>query len=235
MITVAIVDDDGIVCDILSTRLDDEPDFECVGVAGTAEEARNLAMKHKPEIILLDIMLGGTTDPIDLAAELVALSTTSQVVVCTAWSDNVTLDREEEFRQKVRASRNGVTDWISKSRGVNEVIQHLREAALRPRGPINPPTPIEDALNRYLRTSESIFDGMRFRGNVSALTPAEVRIAAVVARGLEADMTVDEICKVTRMTPGTVRGHLKSIYGKWNVHLQAAFVAEARRRGLLGD
>jgi DNA-binding CsgD family transcriptional regulator len=34
---------------------------------------------------------------------------------------------------------------------------------------------------------------------------------------------------------GTIRAHMKTIYAKWGVHGQAAFVAEARRRGLLGD
>jgi DNA-binding CsgD family transcriptional regulator len=30
----------------------------------------------------------------------------------------------------------------------------------------------------------------------------------------------------------TLRTHLRSIYAKWDVHSQAQFVAEARRRGL---
>ncbi len=56
----------------------------------------------------------------------------------------------------------------------------------------------------------------------------------IVARGLEADMTIEEIAKDTRLVPGTIRGHLKTIYAKWGVHTLAGFVAEARRRGLLG-
>jgi DNA-binding CsgD family transcriptional regulator len=46
-------------------------------------------------------------------------------------------------------------------------------------------------------------------------------------------MTIDEIAKSTQMVPGTIRGHLKTIYAKWGVNTQPAFVAEARRRGLL--
>jgi len=38
---------------------------------------------------------------------MIRLSPRSRVVVCTAWSDNVKLDGEEEFRQKVRASHSG--------------------------------------------------------------------------------------------------------------------------------
>ena len=233
--TVAIIDNDQYVCDSLHSRLGLESGFECVGTASTADAARELVSASQPDLIVLDIMLGGRTDPIDLAADLVRLSTRSQVIVCTAWSDNLQLDREQEFRQKVRASRHGVTDWISKGRGINELIARLREAGSRQGTTHAPPTPIEQALGEYLKSAESIFDGMAFRGTATELTPAEVRVAAIVARGLEADMTIEDISRLRRLMPGTVRGHLKSIYSKWNVHNQAAFVAEAHRRGLLGD
>jgi DNA-binding NarL/FixJ family response regulator len=232
---VVIVDNDQYVCDSLQARLDREQDFECVGAVGWPDAARKLVAETRPDLIVLDIMLGDGGDPIDLAADLVKLSPQSQVVVCTAWSDSLQLDREQEFRQKVRASRNGVTDWISKGNGINELIARLREAAHRQQTTHAPLTPIEDALGEYLRRAESIYDGMNFRGSATELTPAETRVAAIVARGLEADMSVDEIARLRRLVPGTVRGHLKSIYLKWNVHNQAAFVAEVRRHGLFGD
>jgi DNA-binding NarL/FixJ family response regulator len=233
--TVVIVDNDQYVCDSLQARLGREPDFECVGTAGWPEAARKLAQDTRPDLIVLDIMLGGGGDPIDLAADLIKLSPASQIVVCTAWSDSLQLDREQEFRQKVRASRNGVTDWVSKGSGINELVARLREAAHCERAAHSPQTPIEEALGEYLGTAASIFEGLTFRGSATELSPAEIRVAAIVARGLEADLGVEEIARMRRMVPGTVRGHLKSIYLKWNVHNQAAFVAEARRRGLLGD
>jgi DNA-binding NarL/FixJ family response regulator len=236
MTTVAVIDNDQYVCDSLRARLGMEGDFECVGTVSTADAARRLIRASKPDLIVLDIMLGsGGPDPIDLASDLVRLSPTSQVIVCTAWSDNLQLDSEQEFRQKWRASRNGVIDWISKGRGINELIERLREAAHRQRTEHTPLSPIEEALGDYLRSAESIFDEITFRGDAAELTPTEIRVAATVARGLEADMGVDEISHLRRLVPGTVRGHLKSIYLKWNVHNQAAFVAEAHRRGLLGD
>jgi DNA-binding CsgD family transcriptional regulator len=61
----------------------------------------------------------------------------------------------------------------------------------------------------------------------------ERRVAAAIACGLEADMTVDEVCRLRRLNTGNVRTHLRNIYGKWDVHGQAAFVAEARRRNLI--
>jgi two-component system, NarL family, response regulator DevR len=232
--TVAIVDDDRLVCEHLEERLSRERDLECVGVASTADAARELIRSTQPDLIGLDIMLHEATDPIELAAQMVQLSPRSRVVVCTAWSDNVRLDGEEEFRQKVRASQNGVVGWISKGRGINEIIAELRAIARwceKPEGP----SQLDLALGEYLRAAGSAYQADPFHADQgdARLTPTEARIAAISARGLEADMTIDEIATTTRVPPGTVRAHMKTIYAKWGVRHQAAFVAEARRRGLL--
>lgn len=234
MATVVIVDDDRLVCDHLEERLGREDGLECTGVAYTADTALDLVRKKLPDLIVLDIMLHQAVDPIDLAAQMTQTSSHSRVVVCTAWSDNIRLDSYEEFRQKVRASRNGVVDWISKSRGINEIITELSAVArwcAQPQGP----SPLERALGDYLNLAGSAYSGDPFHGDHGEprLTPAEAKIAAIVARGLEGDMTIEQIAKSTRSVPGTIRGHLKTIYTKWGVHTLPAFVAEARRRGLL--
>jgi DNA-binding NarL/FixJ family response regulator len=234
MVSVAIVDDDRLVCEHMQERLDRSDEMRCVGVAHLPGAARELVRRTRPDLIVLDIILTDVPDPIGLAEELITISPRSRVVVCTTWSDNVKLDHEVEFRQKVRASRCGVISWVSKGRGINEVFDELRRAAEWRAEPTGP-SPLEQALGMYLRTAGASFVEGPFHGGDAGLTPAEARIAAEVARGLEADMTVDEVARATRMVPGTIRGHLKSVYAKWQVHGQAAFVAEARRRGLLDD
>jgi DNA-binding NarL/FixJ family response regulator len=234
MTTVAVVDDDLLVCEHLQERLDGRDDMTCVGIAQAPGDARELVQRTKPDLIVLDIILADVRDPIGLAEELVTRSPRSRIVVCTTWSAKVVLDHEVVFRQKVRASRSGVISWISKGGGVDEVLDELRRAAdwaAKPDGP----SPLELALGADLRAAGASFVEGPFHGGDAGLTPTEARIAAAVARGLEADMTVDEVARATRMVPGTIRGHLKSVYAKWQVHGQAAFVAEARRRGLLDD
>jgi DNA-binding NarL/FixJ family response regulator len=233
--TVIVVDDDRLVCEHLEERLGREKDLECIGVAYTADTARELVRAKQPDLIVLDIMLHKATDPIELAGQMVRLSPHSRVVVCTAWSDNVRLDSEEEFRQKVRASRSGVVGWISKSRGISEIIAELREMAIwcaHPEGP----SQLDLALGDYLRLSGSAYPADPFHADQgdAQLTPTEARVAAIVARGLEADMTIEEIAKGTQLVPGTIRAHMRTIYTKWDVHTLAGFGAEARRRGLLG-
>jgi len=143
---------------------------------------------------------------------------------------------EEEFRQKVRASHSGVVGWISKSRGIHEIIAELRAIAdwcAQPKGP----SPLDQALGEYLNMARWAIPDDPFHSDQGdlRLTPTEARIAAIAARGLEGNMTIEEIAKSTQMVPGTIRGHLKTIYAKWGVNTQPAFVAEARRQGLLGS
>jgi DNA-binding CsgD family transcriptional regulator len=70
------------------------------------------------------------------------------------------------------------------------------------------------------------------RLDYAPLTPAEKRVAVLVARSLERGMTVERIARSTSTNTETLRTHLRRIYIKWEVHHQAAFVAEARRQGL---
>jgi DNA-binding NarL/FixJ family response regulator len=233
--TVVIVDDDRLVCEHLEEQLSRAEEFEGVGVAYTADTARELVRSSQPDLILLDIMLREAIDPIDLAAQLVHLSPRSRIIVCTAWSDNVRSESEREFRQKARAARNGVVGWISKDRGVAEIMVELRKIAqwcANPQGP----SQLDVALGEYLQLVGSPYQDDPFGGHGDTkLTPAEARIAAIVARGLEADMTIDEIARGTQFVLGTIRAHMKTIYAKWGVHTLAGFVAEARRRGMLGS
>ncbi len=235
MIKVAIVDNDYYVCEILNMRLAVENDFACVGAAGTADSAIKLAGEHQPDLVVLDLMLAGGPDPIELAASLVKVSPISQIIVCTAWSDNWRFDRDAELRLKVRASRNGVTDWINKAEGIDELVVRLRLAGQRRPSGQGPLNPLEEQLHHTLRDAEMIFDPRAIGNGATELTPMECRVAAAMARGLEADMTVEEVCRLSKLNTGNVRTHLRNIYGKWHVHGQAAFVAEARRRGLIAS
>jgi DNA-binding NarL/FixJ family response regulator len=217
----------------MQERLSRDTELEWAGAAPDADGARALVTATQPDLIVLDIMLG-SANPLDLAEDLMELSNRSSVVVCTAWSDNVRLDRGDEFRNKVRASRIGVIAWISKGRGINEVIEGLRHAA-RWRAHPDGPSPLERQLGEYLQATGSAYaeDPFRVGDGEAKLTPMEARVAAMVATGLEANLTIEQIARNTSIALGTLRGHIKSVYAKFGVSGQAAFVAEARRRKLI--
>lgn len=229
---VVVVDDDKALCELLCDRLNDEPDLSCAGVATVPSGAITLVREVLPHVIIVDISLGSGVDAINLVANLVALSPSSQVLIWTKWSDP-SPERAEEFRRKVRAMRSGATDWIAKADGIDELVSRIRKAVRRgapSRAAATDVNPLEASLDELFGSSNAP-DGSA-GGGTAGLTPAEARAAGVASKGLERGMTVEQIAVSLRMNIQTLRTHLRSIYAKWDVHSQAQFVAEARRRGL---
>ena len=231
--TIVIIDDDRLTTEHLEEQLNRDGGFECVWIAHNASVACELVQAKQPTLIVLDLMLREGGDPIDLAAKLVSLSPESRIIICTAWA-GLGVDDEQMFLQKARAARSGVIDWVSKDRSIREVIARVRHAAEWAAHPVGP-SPLEQALGQYLRTAGSVFKQSPFDNDTTELTPAEARIATTVARGLEADMTIEEIAKASGLAPATVRVHIKNVYSKWSVHTLAGFLAEARRRGVVSS
>jgi diguanylate cyclase (GGDEF)-like protein len=81
-IRVMIADDDELVAMLLSTIAEHEPTLELVGVAGDASEAVEVAVMHRPQVVLLDVDMphgGGTHAATEIRrrlpdARIVALS-----------------------------------------------------------------------------------------------------------------------------------------------------------------
>lgn len=60
-IRVLVADDNLDVCRVLRELIDREPDLVCVGAVGEAEEVLHLAETERPNVVLLDLELGGTS------------------------------------------------------------------------------------------------------------------------------------------------------------------------------
>lgn len=74
--------------------------FEICGLAPNAEKARSLAMSHQPDVVLVDVYLGGARDGIETARWLREVCDVS-VVFVTAHTDVATVER---IRQAVPGS-----------------------------------------------------------------------------------------------------------------------------------
>ena len=90
-INILIVEDESIVALDLSAGLEKDG-YNVVGIADNAEEARQLFMDHKVDILLMDIHIIGDKDGIDTATELLQLKTVP-VIFLTAFTDPVTVNR----------------------------------------------------------------------------------------------------------------------------------------------
>jgi diguanylate cyclase (GGDEF)-like protein/PAS domain S-box-containing protein len=92
--TILIVEDERIIALDLKKRLE-RFGYPAPEIVSTGEEAISSAASSAPDIILMDIMLGGETDGID-AAKTIQKEFNIPVIFLTAYSNEQTLDRAKE-------------------------------------------------------------------------------------------------------------------------------------------
>jgi two-component system, LytTR family, response regulator AlgR len=86
-VRVVIVDDEPLARDRLKRLLADLPGYEIVGEAGDGETALDLIDEEEPDLVLLDIRMGGV-DGIQVARNLQDLELPPAVIFTTAYSEH---------------------------------------------------------------------------------------------------------------------------------------------------
>lgn len=91
---VLIVEDEKIIALDLQRRLE-KFGYRVVSLCATADEAVDAAMEYLPDIILMDIMLGGERDGVDAAVEIKSKKNIP-IVFLTAYADDKTVERAKK-------------------------------------------------------------------------------------------------------------------------------------------
>lgn len=112
--TCLIVDDDLLIADHLRDLVADIG-LEVCGVAHDAETAIETAINLQPDVILMDVRLGGELDGVDAAIEIFKRAK-SRVIFVTAYNDPATVDRMK---------RNNPTGILIKPVGAQELKRAL--------------------------------------------------------------------------------------------------------------
>jgi two-component system, response regulator PdtaR len=118
--SVLVVEDDWLVSTEIQSVLEDAG-FAVVGIAGSAEEAVDLAGRHGPDLVLMDIRLRGLRDGIDAAIEIKSRYGLRCLFV-SAHRDPATQDRAQAVDP---------LGWVSKPFSGQQVIAAVREALRR--------------------------------------------------------------------------------------------------------
>lgn len=95
-IGILVVEDEPLIAEDLVQSLNDFG-YSVVGVASNASEAVHMAMESGPDLILMDIVLGGDSDGIEAAAEIKS-RLSIPIVYVTAYTDEALLQRAKETR-----------------------------------------------------------------------------------------------------------------------------------------
>lgn len=130
--TILIVDDETPIRDMLRVALE-MADYTCLE-ADNAQLAHSLAVDKKPDLILLDWMLPGTSG-IELARRLKRNEVTAEIPI-------IMLTAKGEEDNKVQGLEVGADDYITKPFSPRELVARLK-AVLRRTESLTPNAPIQ--------------------------------------------------------------------------------------------
>jgi len=208
--TVAIVEDDTRIREVVRQLVDGESDLRCSGAFESAEQALRGLGGAPADLLLLDIHLPGMagSDAVSLFHERFP---EMRIVMFTVLSDD----------QRIFTSLcNGAIGYVLKKTPPSKLLQALREA--RDGG-----APMSSEIARRV---VELFRTMRPRELAThPLTPTEVLLLTHLAEGHSYQNAAERM----EISINTVRDHVRSIYEKLHVHSKSAAVSKALRAGII--
>jgi DNA-binding NarL/FixJ family response regulator len=204
-IRLIIADDHPVVRTGLQGMLAGQPDLEVAGEATTGREAVDLAVKLRPDVVLMDLRMP-EMDGVTAISAIKALQPEVHVLVLT------TYDTDADILPAIEA---GATGYLLKDAPRDELFRAIRAAA---RG--------EAVLAPGV--AARLMDRMRAPAE-EALSAREIEVLSLVAQG----ESNKGIARQLHISEATVKTHLVHIYGKLGVADRTAAVTTALQRGIL--
>jgi DNA-binding NarL/FixJ family response regulator len=192
-INVLLVDDHEIVRLGLMTLINDQPNMQVIGEAGTAVEALKMTECLHPDVILMDIRMPGPGG-IDATRQITNRFPESKVVMLTSYSDDNLL---------IRAISAGAVGYVLKQVGNEELLRAI-VAASRGDALLDPATTARLLLK--VRENERKSEADAFRD----LSERELDVLCELVLG----KTNAEIGITLNLREKTVRNYMSSILDK---------------------
>jgi two-component system response regulator NreC len=206
---VVVVDDHTLVRSGLRLLLEAEPDIVVEDEAGNAEEAIRLARLHKPDVILLDVVMPGRTG-LDAAPEILEASPRSRILV---------LSMQDDPSYVRHAFAAGAAGYLLKEAADDELVQAVRVVATGGRY-------VHPALGARLAAAEA---EAKARADADPLSERERQVLRLLALG----HTNQEIAKLLFISVRTAETHRAHVMQKLRLSTRAELVRHALHQGLL--
>ncbi|MGH2694206.1 MAG: response regulator [Actinomycetota bacterium] len=210
-----LCDDHRILTDALTAILQTEPVFEMVAPpVATGEEAVELASRHHPDLVLMDIQLAGSIDGIHATRRIREGSPETRVLIMSGHPE------EDYLLDAVEA---GASGFITKGEDIEFVMSKMKAVAAGDML-VNP-----ERLSRLLqaaaraRASQAESESLRAR-----LTARELEVLRLIARGL----SNEDIARDLTISLLTAQTHVRNILSKLEVHSKLEAAALAVKHGI---
>jgi two-component system, NarL family, response regulator LiaR len=210
-ITVLLVDDHEVVRSGVSAFLASQPDFEVVGEAKSGTEAVNLAIKHVPDVVLMDLVMA-KMDGVEATRQVKAVSPRTKIVVLTSYH------QDEYIFPALQA---GAISYILKDVKMDELADALRrasqgEATLHPRVASRVIQELHGANHQELNP-------------YTELTEREMEVLKLIAKG----QSNSEIAESLVISVNTVKGHVSNILSKLHLADRTQAAVYAWQQGIV--
>lgn len=213
--TFLIAEDHTILRDGLKLIITGNPDYEVVGEASDGIEATQIASKHKPDLILMDLFMP-RMNGIDAIREIKRISPDSKILVLTVHK------AEAYVLASFEAGADGYLLKESTHAELLTAISHVLEGE-----PYISPGVMDSVLEGYLKenkrrkkTTQSVMD---------TLTIREKEVLKLVAEGYKNREISEYLCISVR----TVQKHRDNLMKKLNLHSAAELTLFAIDKGLI--
>lgn len=209
--SILLVEDHGLIAQGLQFALQSRG-YEVGTVVTQRAEAVVAAVEDaRPDLVLLDLQLGETTDGKDLIAPIQALG--SKVMVLTGVTDR------RHLAECVEAGVDGLASKAEPFEAVLDKVERLFDGLA-----VNPPAEREEMLAELRRLRRERADQLAVFSRLSA---RENEVLAMIVEGMSAEaMATKSFVSMT-----TIRSQIRAILQKLGVNSQLAAVALVRSTG----
>jgi DNA-binding NarL/FixJ family response regulator len=215
-IRVLLADDQALFREGLETLLSVHKDIEIVGQASNGQEAVDLALKLRPDVILMDMQMP-ILNGIGATRRLKQSLPDCRVIVLTTFDDKETI---------FDALRAGAVGYLLKDVDSAQLAESVRRTA---RGEsILDPSVAAKVVAEFSRVS-SLVGGTSSEVLPDPLSEREIELLRLIASG----MSNKEIGETLFITEGTVKNHITHILGKLSVRDRTQAALKAKELGLV--
>jgi DNA-binding NarL/FixJ family response regulator len=206
-ISILLVDDHQIVRQGVRAILEPDNRFQVIGEAATGAEAIRLVKLLHPQIMILDLKIPDLSG-IEVCHQVIQLAPNTIVLILTAYFE------KDLIFSALRAGARGYLIKDADQINLPERLMDLYSGhnVFDPRA--------TDVLSEYAVQGEVIRD---------LLSNREFEVIQLISQGL----TNHEIASQLNLTENTVKGYVKDIFFRLNVHNRIEAVSVARKSGIL--
>ena len=213
-IRIMIIDDHAVIRTGLRMLIEQDHTMQVVGMAGSRAEAVRLTEQERPDIILLDLVLGDE-DGLEFLPELCKLSPSSRILILTG------VQTTDSHRLAIRRGAMGI---VLKQQAADLLLKAIQKVHAG-----------EVWIDRSMMGS--VLEDVRSEQHeapdpeavkISSLTPREREVVALVSEGLKNKLIGERLF----ISETTVTHHLSSVFSKLDVSDRLELIIYALRHGL---